>query len=151
MRNSVCSARNKGVTFLYIRTSAEDSSVLLLRLVAVSDADDDVDVVDAEEVDAAEVDVDEVKDAAKASTHSSTNTNRGSGSSLVLFAVCTSAVPPSGGGTTRSICTASALCGGGGEADRARKASSSRVGVEAGGASGVSRLDYNIIYIVNSV
>jgi hypothetical protein len=87
------------MAFLYIvggSTSAEDSSSgLLLRLIAVSDAEDEEDAV--EEVDAAEIDVAETDDAAKASTHSSNKTNRGSGSILVLLALCTSAVPPLGG------------------------------------------------------
>jgi hypothetical protein len=124
--------------------------VLLLRLVLalpVSDTED----ADADDVDATEVDVAETDEAVKASTHSSNNTNRSSGSTLVPLALCTSAVPPPDGATTRNICTASALCGGGGEADRARKASSSRVGVEDVGASGVSRLNYDKIHMVNPV
>jgi hypothetical protein len=71
----------------------------------------------------------ETDDAANAKTHSSNKTKCGSDSTLVPLTLCTSTVPPLGGGTTRSICTISALCGGGREADRARKASNSRVGV----------------------
>ncbi|KAJ7138894.1 hypothetical protein C8R46DRAFT_1136469 [Mycena filopes] len=147
MRRSAKSARNSGMAFLYIvggSTSASSSSVLLLRLppLMLSASEADADAVDVEAVDAVDEAVDVV---ANARTHSSSRTYRGSGSTRPPLALCTSAVPPPGGGTTRSTCTARGLmwfafalaCG----EESARYESSSTVGVACAGASGVSRLN----------